>query len=86
MRGLYTIGATGEAIADLAGESPDRVHRCGTLEAAVRLAIQRATPGDVVLLSPGCASWDQFANYEERGELFTRLAREAAGLPARGRA
>ena len=45
------------------------------LPAAVRLAENLAVPGDIILLSPACASYDQFANYEQRGELFTKLAR-----------
>jgi UDP-N-acetylmuramoylalanine--D-glutamate ligase len=74
LRGLYTIGATGDAIADLAAHPAD-VFRCGTLEKAVETAAARARPGDAILLSPGCASWDQFANYEQRGDRFTALAK-----------
>jgi UDP-N-acetylmuramoylalanine--D-glutamate ligase len=46
----------------------------------VRRAADRAHPGEVVLLSPACASFDQFRNYEHRGEEFARLARAAAGI------
>ncbi|HVE82339.1 MAG TPA: UDP-N-acetylmuramoyl-L-alanine--D-glutamate ligase, partial [Myxococcales bacterium] len=46
---------------------------CGTLENAVAEARRRARPGDVVLLSPACASYDQFKNFEDRGDAFKRL-------------
>jgi UDP-N-acetylmuramoylalanine--D-glutamate ligase len=77
-RAVLAIGATGPALAaqvrDVPGCSAE-LHECGTLAAAVALARQLARPGDVVLLSPGFASYDQFAHFEARGEEFARLAR-----------
>ncbi|MGO9830067.1 MAG: UDP-N-acetylmuramoyl-L-alanine--D-glutamate ligase [Myxococcaceae bacterium] len=51
------------------------VHACGTLERAVARARELARPGDVVLLSPACASFDQFLNFEDRGDTFRRLVK-----------
>jgi len=52
---------------------------CGDLETAVRTAARRSTAGDVVLLAPACASFDQYGNFEERGEHFCELVRHLAG-------
>ena len=49
---------------------------CGTLERAVHYARQYAEPGDVVLLAPACASFDQFRDYEDRGNTFKHLVAE----------
>jgi len=57
----------------------DLVHRATDLEKAVEKAGDLARPGDVVLLSPGCASFDQFPGYAERGDAFIRFARQPAG-------
>ena len=66
------IGAAAEKIqAQLSGEV--RTIACGTLEAAVHQARERAVRGDTVLLAPACASFDQFENYEHRGREFKRL-------------
>ena len=56
-------------------QSAANVYECGDLPTAMKIAKQIAVAGDVVLLSTGCASFDQFVNFEERGELFTRLAK-----------
>lgn len=73
----YTIGEAGPLFARLLeGEMP--VEQSGTLEAAVRAAAAHAQPGDAVLLSPACASFDQFRDFEHRGDAF-RAAVEALG-------
>jgi UDP-N-acetylmuramoylalanine--D-glutamate ligase len=51
--------------------------RCDDLEHAVRAATAAAEPGDVVLLSPACASFDQYRDYEERGAHFRSLVPRA---------
>jgi UDP-N-acetylmuramoylalanine--D-glutamate ligase len=69
----YLIGETADELgpALLAEEVP--FTDCGDLETAVRAAFADARPGDVVLLSPACASFDQFRDYEQRGERFREL-------------
>jgi UDP-N-acetylmuramoylalanine--D-glutamate ligase len=68
----YLIGEAADRLrADLEGAVP--LHRSGDLPTAVRDAAAAARPGDVVLLSPACASFDQFRDYEERGEVFRSL-------------
>ena len=62
--------AAPEIIAALEGENYRKYSHVETLEQAVAKAARIAQPGDVVLLSPACASWDMFNNYEERGDLF----------------
>ena len=75
-RAAYLIGEAAERLArDLEGTVPLR--RCGRLEAALASASGAAEPGDVVLLSPACASFDQFRDYEERGERFRSLVPRA---------
>jgi UDP-N-acetylmuramoylalanine--D-glutamate ligase len=75
VKALLTVGEDAPAIErELADLAP--TERAGTLAGAVVRAAVAAGPGDVVLLSPACASYDQFRDYEERGEAFRRLAGE----------
>jgi UDP-N-acetylmuramoylalanine--D-glutamate ligase len=69
VRSVHLIGAEAERLAAAVDGDRD-----GTLEAAVAHAAALARPGDVVLLSPACASYDQFDNFERRGEAFRKLA------------
>lgn len=71
--GVLTIGADAPAIAD--AFKAFTVEACGTLEAAVTKARQLAKAGDIVLLSPACASYDQFNHFEHRGDTFKTLVR-----------
>ena len=73
-RAAYLIGEAADRLAqDLDGAV--ELRRCGDLPAAVAAARSAARPGEVVLLSPATASYDQYANYEQRGEHFRELAR-----------
>lgn len=66
---VYTVGSAAEKIErQLAGMA--KIESAGTIERAVTLAAEAALPGDVVLLAPACASFDQFENYEHRGRVF----------------
>ncbi len=69
----YLIGEAAEAFAATLGATPHEV--TGTLEAAVARAAADAVAGEVVLLSPACASFDQFRSFEHRGEVFEDLVR-----------
>ncbi|MGK4332896.1 UDP-N-acetylmuramoyl-L-alanine--D-glutamate ligase [Lonsdalea quercina] len=70
---LYCFGRDGDLLAAL---RPDIAQSTETMAQAMTLISQQVSPGDVVLLSPACASLDQFRNFEQRGDEFARLAEE----------
>jgi UDP-N-acetylmuramoylalanine--D-glutamate ligase len=70
----YLIGEDAPVIAAALEGAAVAVHDCGDLERAVAAATAAARPGEVVLLSPACASFDQYASFEERGAHFKRLS------------
>lgn len=72
LRCLVCYGESGEVIREALGFE-ETLYRYEFAD-AVRLAASRCLPGDVLLLSPGCTSWDQFPNYEVRGDAFRELA------------
>ena len=74
-RAVLLIGRDAPAIERALVGTTTVIERVGTLDAAVPHAIRIAQPGDAVVLSPACASLDQFANYVERGERFAGLVR-----------
>jgi UDP-N-acetylmuramoylalanine--D-glutamate ligase len=80
-RALVLIGEAADRIAEAArGALP--VERAGSMAEAVRRARALARPGDAVLLSPACSSFDMFRDYKDRGDAFVRAVRElAAGEP-----
>jgi len=83
--GVYLVGEATplirEAFAEVAAEAGEGlsvppVEDCGDLESAMGRATERALPGQVVLLAPACASFDQYGSFEERGEHFIQLVRD----------
>jgi len=81
VKSVYTIGAAAEKIESQIASSRSanlEVVHAETLENAIRKAHAVAAPGDVVLLAPACASFDQFKNYEHRGQVFKEIVRGLA--------
>jgi UDP-N-acetylmuramoylalanine--D-glutamate ligase len=78
VRSVYLIGAASDELATALDNARRAYARAGDLATAVVQAAVDAEPGDVVLLSPACASYDQFANFEERGDRFRHLVGELA--------
>lgn len=78
-RAVYLIGQAADDIAAALDRAGIPYERTGTLAAAVAAARAAARPGDVVVLSPACASYDQFDNFEQRGEEFRRLVSNLVG-------
>lgn len=77
-RRVYLIGETAPRIEAALGGAVPTV-RTGTLDRAVAEAMEAARPGEAVLLSPACASFDQFENFNHRGDEFQRMVRERLG-------
>ena len=72
VKAVYTIGAAAEKIqAHIQGAT--KIIPAGTMESAVKQAANSAHAGDVIVLAPACASFDQFKNYEHRGKVFKEL-------------
>ena len=71
IKGIIAIGEAKEQIFDALGHD-FQVQQADSLEIAVKLAFELAIPGEVVLLSPGCASFDMFEDYEHRGQAFKK--------------
>jgi len=73
-RAVLTIGSAAARIAEALGDTAEIV-AAGDLQHAVAWSARNARPGDAVLLSPACSSFDQFRNFEHRGEVFEELVR-----------
>ena len=82
---VYLIGAAAEKITSQISGAAPLVHS-GTLDRAVKQAFEAAQSGDIVLLAPACASFDQFENYEQRGRVFKELVLSLAPVTLGDRA
>ena len=80
---LILIGKAKEKIAEAFGGLTDTIF-ASSLEDAVNIASHKADKGDVVLLSPACASFDMFRNFEDRGRVFKEAVNRLTGSNAQG--
>ena len=72
-RGVVGLGESGDKVLRELGDLAKAAARADTMEEAIQFARLMAEPGDVVLLSPACASFDMYKNYEDRGDTFKRI-------------
>ena len=79
VRAVYLIGEAADELEAALRPTGIPLQRCGDLETAVERAAAAAGPGEIVLLSPACASFDQFRDFEHRGEEFRRLVQKLTG-------
>ena len=71
VKALYTFGETADKMIEVAKAAGiTTIHKLDELKNAVPLAYENSETGDIILLSPAAASWDQFANFELRGDVF----------------
>ena len=79
VKGIVCLGVDNEKIKSYFSGRKDEIKETKSTTEAVRLAARMAGPGDVVLLSPACASFDLFKNYEDRGDQFRMAVKELIG-------
>jgi UDP-N-acetylmuramoylalanine--D-glutamate ligase len=79
VRAVIAIGEAAPQVADAFAAAGVTAEHAGSMEEAVAHAAAIATPGDTVLLSPGCASFDMFADYKARGEAFRAAVKRLSG-------
>jgi UDP-N-acetylmuramoylalanine--D-glutamate ligase len=82
-RAVVLIGRDAPAIERVLAPTGTPIERAATMQEAVARAFEAARAGDVVLLSPACASFDMFANYHQRGEVFCAAVKELQHAGAR---
>ncbi|MFN3699537.1 MAG: UDP-N-acetylmuramoyl-L-alanine--D-glutamate ligase, partial [Dictyoglomus sp.] len=73
VKSVILIGETKKIMSSLAESYKISYEKADSLEEAVRMGFKRSEPGDVILLSPACASFDMFENYKERGKVFNKI-------------
>lgn len=74
VKGMFLYGETAEKLAEAGNKAGiKQIEQAETLKEMVYAAFEASEPGDIILLSPACASWDQFKTFEERGDMFIEL-------------